>query len=66
MSERDKFDILIQNVNVVDTRNGQIINDQDIGIVEGRIARIAPHDGIKGWTGAKTVEASNKFIIPGL
>jgi|TARA_R110000764_G_scaffold239973_2_gene341053 imidazolonepropionase-like amidohydrolase len=64
--EENNFQILIENVNIVDTRNGVIINAQDIGINAGLITKIAPHDSVKNWSGTKTVEASGKYVIPGL
>ena len=61
-----QFDILIKNANIVDTGSGNIIEGQHIGINKDTIARIAPYDAAENWMGAQTVDAKDKYVIPGL
>lgn len=61
-----KFDILIKNANIVNTHSGEIIKGQNLGINNGTIAQIAPYNTTKNWTGTQTVNAKDKFVIPGL
>ncbi|WP_203532485.1 amidohydrolase family protein [Allomuricauda sp. TY007] len=61
-----QFDILIKNANIVDTGSGNIIEGQHIGIKKDTIARIAPYDAAENWMGTQTVDAKDKYVIPGL
>ncbi len=60
------FDILIQDANIVDTETGDIIEKQSIGINGDNIAKIASLDETQNWTGSRTINAKNKYLIPGL
>ncbi|WP_242203495.1 amidohydrolase family protein [Aestuariivivens insulae] len=60
------FDILIKNINIVDTYTGKVINGQTIGINNDTIAQITSFNSAKNWTGNQTINAKDKFIIPGL
>lgn len=59
-------DTLISDVNVVDVASGVIMPHQDIVIRRNRIAHIANADGADEYKVARTLNASGKYIIPGL
>ena len=61
-----KFDILIKNANIVNTETGQILENQSIGINGDTIAKIVAFDQSINWTADQTVNAKNKYVIPGL
>lgn len=61
-----QFDILIENVNVVDTGTGAVVKGQSIGIIKGSIAKIAPYETTEGWVAPETVDAKDNYVIPGL
>lgn len=61
-----KFDILIKNANIVNTETGEILKEQNIGINNDTIAKIMAFDQSTNWTADQTVNAKDKYIIPGL
>lgn len=61
-----KFDILIQNANIVNTETGEILKKQSIGINADTIAKIKTSDQATHWKAEQTVNAKNKYVIPGL
>ena len=58
--------LILTNVNVVDTRFGAIAGNQTVVIKNGRIAGIARHALIPGNRSTQVVNASGKYLIPGL
>ncbi|KAB7528163.1 amidohydrolase family protein [Flagellimonas olearia] len=60
------FDILITNANIVDTHSGEIFHGQTIGINKNTISRIGALEEAEHWTGVETVDATDKYVVPGL
>jgi len=58
--------VLLTGVNVVDVRNGTVIQNSDILIVNGRIAGLGPRGTVASPAGTPTVERTGRFVIPGL
>lgn len=61
-----KFDILINNANIVNTETGEILKGQSIGINNDIITKITASDQAANWTSDQTVNAKHKYVIPGL
>lgn len=61
-----KFDILIKDVHIVNTKTGALIKNQSIGINADTITKITPLNQSINWTADKTVIAKDKYVIPGL
>lgn len=60
------FDILIKDANIVNTKTGEVLKKQSIGIIADTIAKIAAIDQSTNWTADQTVNAKDKYVIPGL
>lgn len=58
-----EIDILIKNGHVFDPKNG-IDKVMDVGIVDGRIAEVAPNIAIEG--AKKVIDATGLYVSPGL
>lgn len=58
--------LAITRVNVVDVQRGRIRPDQTVLIGGGRILRIAPSSRIRVSPGARVVDATGQYLIPGL
>ena len=58
--------LLFTNVNVVDTRQGQVLHNMTVLIEQGRIRSIARYGLIAAGLGMRVVNASGKYLIPGL
>ena len=56
----------ITHAAVVDTASGKIKPDQTIVIAAGKIAQIVPSSEFRPETGTRIIDASGKFLIPGL
>lgn len=61
-----KFDILIKDVNIVDTKTGALIKNQSIGINADTIAKIDALEKSANWTADEIIDARDKYVIPGL
>lgn len=61
-----KFDVLITNANIINTETGEISKNQNIGINNDIISKIAAYDKSTNWTAGQTVNAKDKYVIPGL
>jgi imidazolonepropionase-like amidohydrolase len=57
-------DLVVRNVNIVDVETGNISENQTIEIRKGEIAGI--HDSGTEVAANNTIEASGKYVIPGL
>ena len=57
--------LTITGITVVDVKNGNLSPDMTLLIEEGKIVKIVPSSSADTGTGAQTVDAQGKFIIPG-
>lgn len=58
--------LVLQNVTVVSTRDGSLAAGQSIVIDGGRIVKIGPSAGIRAGGTARLIDASGKYVVPGL
>lgn len=56
---------LIENVTVVNTRDGSLTTNQSIAILDGRIVRIAPTGSISAGATTQVIDARGKYVVPG-
>ncbi len=63
-SADDPADLVVRNANIVDVGTGNISENQTIEIRNGGIAGI--HDSDTEIAGNETIDASGKYVIPGL
>ncbi|WP_050460940.1 amidohydrolase family protein [Herbaspirillum autotrophicum] len=56
---------LIRNVTVVNTRDGSLSPDMAVILASGKIERIVPAAGVRAGAGAKEVDGSGKYLVPG-
>jgi hypothetical protein len=59
-------DLVITNANIVDVVDGAVLRDRTVLIAGTRIVQVAPAGGIAVPAGAKVVNASGAYLIPGL
>jgi imidazolonepropionase-like amidohydrolase len=66
-ARRAEQPLTLTNVTVVDVRGGRLQPGMTVMIEGGRIARVVPTRAVgKGAEGGQRVDASGKFLIPGL
>ncbi len=58
-------DILIQNVNIIDVKNGRVLHNKAVAILEDKISSIF-HEKVKAGGNTKVIDATGKYLIPGL
>ena len=58
--------ILLKNVTIVDTKNGNLLKNMDILLVDGKIEKIAPTGQITAQQNVQVIDASGKYVVPGL
>ena len=58
--------LLISGGTIVDTRTGKLIRGRTIIINDGKITKIVRSGSVVAAGGARAINASGKFIIPGL
>ncbi|QCX00413.1 amidohydrolase family protein [Aggregatimonas sangjinii] len=61
---KERFDLVVQNGNVIDLETGAI-HEQTIFISNGRIKKMMTSDGNIPFEATKTIDASGKYILPG-
>ena len=59
-------DLAIEHATVIDVRDGSLAADRTILIAGGRITAVAPSSGVRIADGVPTVDATDRFVIPGL
>jgi hypothetical protein len=64
--QKEKYDIIIKNVNIVDVEAGKIIQAKDIGITNQMITRITNANGLSPNDSTKVLDGTGKFVMPGL
>ena len=57
--------VRFRHVNIVDVRAGTVRPDQDVMVRDGQIASVRPATN-RDEAGARSIDASGKFLIPGL
>jgi imidazolonepropionase-like amidohydrolase len=58
--------IVIRGGTVIDVRTGSLQPDSVVVIENGRISRVGPAGQIKAPAGASVIDATGKFVMPGL
>jgi hypothetical protein len=58
--------LLFTNVNVVDTRQGEVAHNMTVLVEQGRIRAIAHFGLVTSGRGLRVINASGKYLIPGL
>jgi len=58
--------ILLKNVTIVDTKSGNLLKNKDILLVDGKIRTIAPTGQVAVQQDVQVIEASGKYVVPGL
>jgi imidazolonepropionase-like amidohydrolase len=58
--------LVFNHVSVVDVRAGKVIDDQTVVIEQGRITAVASGMAVKMPAGTRAIDATGKFMIPGL
>lgn len=58
--------IVLKGVNVVDVRAGRVVPDQTVIVERGRVTSVGRADTVAPTAGAKIVNASGKYLTPGL
>src|SRR4249919_823386 len=59
-------DLLIRHANVIDVRNGSVASDRMVAVRGGDIVDVAPDQKAAGYAAKQTVDATGKFVMPGL
>jgi imidazolonepropionase-like amidohydrolase len=58
--------LALQHVNVVDVRDGRVLTDQTVTVEGTRITNVGAANSIRAPAGATIVDATSKYLIPGL
>jgi imidazolonepropionase-like amidohydrolase len=58
--------VLIKKVNIVDTKGGKLLMNRDILLVDGKIREIALAGKIAIQQDVQVIEATGKYVVPGL
>lgn len=64
--EKETYDVLISNVNIVDVESGEVISGKSILISGDTIRRIENDADMENFSATETLDAGGKFIMPGL
>ena len=64
--QKQEFDLLIVNANIVDIEAGKIITNQLIGITSDTIRLVKNSYERHNYSAKKTLNARNKYLMPGL
>lgn len=59
-------DLLIRHAKVIDVRNGAVAKDRMIAVRGGEIVAVAPDRATDGYSARQTIDATGKFVMPGL
>lgn len=63
---RERVDLLLRDVTVVDVVDGRLLPDRDIAIRDGRILAIDAHRTRPAYRATTTVDGGDRYVIPGL
>lgn len=64
--EKESYDLLISNVNIVDIATGEVTTKRLILIKGDTISKIAREDEISDFDAVQTLDAGGGFLMPGL
>lgn len=59
-------DVIITKTNIIDIKTGDISKNMDVVIIGDSIASIVAHSNQSNYLAEKVIDASDKFLIPGL
>ncbi|EHJ02246.1 amidohydrolase [Clostridium sp. DL-VIII] len=59
------YQLLLNNLTIVDTRTGNLTSNMSILCVNGKIKDIAPAGTIKADNDTKIIDATGKYVVPG-
>ncbi len=62
--KKESYDLVIQNGSIIDVETGNI-SKQTIFISDGRIIKVSAQQKVVPFEATKTIDASEKYIIPG-
>lgn len=62
----EKFDIIIQNVNIINVENGDILFQKDVAIKNQYIVKIAGGKKLPQTDSTTVIDGTDKYLIPGL
>jgi hypothetical protein len=62
-SEKNDIDLLITDVNIVDVKTGEIINNQDVLIVDAKIVAII-NSNENSYDHVQKIDGNGKYLIP--
>jgi imidazolonepropionase-like amidohydrolase len=62
----ENYDIIIQNVNIVDVETGRIAKNKDVGIHQQVIKKIAIGNQLSASDSTQVIDGKGKYLIPGL
>lgn len=65
-NSKTEVDILIDHANVIDVKTGELLANQQIGIRNDTILFIREAGNNSDYTATKTIDATDKYVIPGL
>lgn len=65
-NNKETYDLVITNVNIVDVRYGDVLSNRGIAIQGDSIARIFREDEERDFEGRESLDANGKYIMPGL
>jgi N-acyl-D-aspartate/D-glutamate deacylase len=65
-NNKETYDLVITNVNIVDVRSGDVLPNRSIAIQGDSIARIFREDEERDFEGRESLDANGKYIMPGL
>lgn len=65
-NEKESYDLMISNANIVDVESGEVTSGKIILISGDTIRRIENDDDMDKYTAAETLDADGKYIMPGL
>jgi len=63
---KQKFDTIIQNVNIINVENGDILFQKDVAIHNQYIKKIANGKSLPQSDSTIIIDGTNKYLIPGL
>lgn len=65
-AQKQTADLLIKSATIIDIKTGKIIPKQAIAIKDGTIISVFPESRLAKYAALKTLDASGKYVIPGL
>ncbi|WP_321308650.1 amidohydrolase family protein [Marinifilum fragile] len=65
-SRSEKYDIIIQNVSIVDVETGSIVKNKDVGIQQQVIKKITTGNQLSANHSTQVIDGNGKYLIPGL